>query len=1483
MLYNAAVMLAFMATAAHAQFFSTCNMCGDGGDKPSIQSITFRNTGASPAFVSVSDVSCSGCGTVAPGGEIVLLGSGGSSGGGSASSGMGMGSTGFPTNTEFTINGQSLELHTSCSRPLGVGTTVGQLTLVAFVTSARNSASCGSPPSPPSCVTDLADCPVAYCPFCVDRFRPLNLRFRLNGGGTAVSPPLAGESSNGEVSGGMIGGTSATVMCGSLFSGVVSIGSEFTINNVRSDGNDVTCNVMGSGSQSITFHVSCSRSLYLGQNFGAIQLSGGVLQNRDDGSLRDTATACPAPACELCDENPPVPVGPDRTVECDGMGNMDDIAEWLDDFSCTDAEDPNPVLVYGPNPLEFVGDTCSRTATATWTCTDSAGNSASITRSFTIEDTSAPVVVTPPAGSVAECDGSGNLGELTAWLDDNAGFRARDLCQAPLACPPTAPPSSSSGGYGPVISDGGRYCDCPRDSMIVCGADGNNYLNPCFAFCHTYQAAASIGYCHSTAPPVAPPTACPDALVYTHTDPVFAPCTSSGSASCDQCAEVTFRATDACGNYVERSAVFRIRDTSAPVISTAAASEEVECNSNTQTAFAYWLGTHGGAAVSDACQGTLSWSTIPAHPQLPASCNSIVRVQFRATDACGRHVSTEATFAVRDDTAPTINTAASDLSVECDGNGNVAQLAAWVGMNGGASASDSCTLGQTCSPGYNQAYTDHSMCTACASYALPYAPVCYMGHSQYDHGCYAHCHHQYDPDYSYSSIVSGPCSSYAPVCTAAVSWTHHAGVTGPCPGYVSGSGCPMCTPYTFTATDACGNSATTTANFIVDDNAAPSVTGGVAGNAQSSADLLLALSAWRDSNGFTNAMDSCDDDLTLTSYQTAPFTGSCPETSEWTFIATDDCGNSANVTLPFTVQDRDDPVVSGGDNLMYNCDTRCSGYSDMVWDFDASQLLDEWLDDYGCLSATDCSAVAWTYSFVGGRPTSLCGASGSVVFTATDANGQSTSTTLTYNFPRIATPPPPPPVTTNCNACDRSSGSKPSLQQLRMRWTGAAPASVSVSNALCTGCGVVQPGDVITLSGGGGSSSSMGMSGSSGSGFSTNTEFVVNGVSMDLHTSCSQPLTIGVTTVLGLVVDGFVTDMANSDLTCPTTPPSSPYPPSSPSPPPSECMIPGICGAPPRPGPTPPPTAAPPPPPPAPCFPIDVCPSGRPNNVIVRYVPGTTITQNQEGKAYVTGAVSGPVSISCDGVNANPAFSVAEGSTVVLSPSGSRFDADTTCTLTGAGSQTINFHTSCSKPLFTGNVFGSFVIVGFNGVPDSCLNPAPTEPPVSPPTNAPTTSAPTTAPPTGACSPSVCEHGSGIRRLTLEFTSNVGQGSFHPSQDSRVQIEELTSAQNSARVVVSSTASASGFFHGAATNDFRVRVGERFSLVGARSGEFGASVLIKVAGKKIRFGTNCNAEVSIGDVFGSVQVAGYENDSGSSCGASASPYRMARSLRGRQL
>src|SRR5690606_39792994 len=52
--------------------------------------------------------------------------------------------------------------------------------------------------------------------------------------------------------------------------------------------------------------------------------------------------------------------------------------------------------------------------------------------------------------------------------------------------------------------------------------------------------------------------------------------------------------------------------------------------------------------------------------------------------------STSATFTIEDTTAPVIDTDANDLTVECDGSGNTADLNAWLANNGGATSSDTC-------------------------------------------------------------------------------------------------------------------------------------------------------------------------------------------------------------------------------------------------------------------------------------------------------------------------------------------------------------------------------------------------------------------------------------------------------------------------------------------------------------------------------------------------------------------------------------------------------------------------------------------------------------------------------------------------------------------------------------------------------------------------------------------------------------------------
>ena len=152
----------------------------------------------------------------------------------------------------------------------------------------------------------------------------------------------------------------------------------------------------------------------------------------------------------------------------------------------------------------------------------------------------------------------------------------------------------------------------------------------------------------------------------------------------------TWVATDECANESTATQVITVQDTAPPAITAQAQPMIVECNGfGNGDEFRIWLESNGGAIATDLC-GDVIWTNDAGTFSDDCGLTGSQTVTFTATDICGNESRTTATFTIQDTTAPNIATEASDFTVECDGNGNLNSLQAWLDANGNALASDLC-------------------------------------------------------------------------------------------------------------------------------------------------------------------------------------------------------------------------------------------------------------------------------------------------------------------------------------------------------------------------------------------------------------------------------------------------------------------------------------------------------------------------------------------------------------------------------------------------------------------------------------------------------------------------------------------------------------------------------------------------------------------------------------------------------------------------
>ena len=411
-------------------------------------------------------------------------------------------------------------------------------------------------------------------------------------------------------------------------------------------------------------------------------------------------------------------------------------------------------------------------------------------------------------------------------------------------------------------------------------------------------------------------------------------------------------------------------------------------------------------------------------------------------------------------TAPIITSPSIDETVECDGGGNAAELAAWLAMNGGATVLDMCSDTTWNTPilletidncGGTQeliyAFSAQDACgnqsdTTIASFIIIDTTSPSMDTEAMDMSI--NCNGTGNTMDLQTWLDDNGGAEASDIC-GTVSWEYDLiQESDLCD--LTGSG-----TYRFTATDQCGNTSTTEATFEITDTEAPMLTATAMGIEVvcDGDNNITELLDWLNSNGGATATDNCNDVTWSNDYGQVD-AGACQGTGSITvtFTATDACGNSTPTTATLTILDEVAPYWTiDPQDVTFEC-------NDSI---DPLMQIETWLGAQGFGDAADsCSVVTYSNDYVALTPT--CGATSNagtalVTFTATDACGNATPRTATVTVVDLTKPDVSNPATDMTVECD-GAGNTNELNAWLDDYAGASWDDT---------CGDVTPNDPILL------------------------------------------------------------------------------------------------------------------------------------------------------------------------------------------------------------------------------------------------------------------------------------------------------------------------------------------------------------------------------------------------------------------------------------
>jgi hypothetical protein len=546
-----------------------------------------------------------------------------------------------------------------------------------------------------------------------------------------------------------------------------------------------------------------------------------------------------------------VPMG--ITVECG-----DEIGSALGVYA-TDNCDNNVTLTF----VEEAGSGfCTHYVVRTWTAVDNCGNTTTATQTITLVDTTDPTLVGVPANVTVECNA----------IPAVANVSATDNCSEDLSVGFIETTMDQECGYL-LIRTWTVHDDCNNTTSATQVITVTDTTAPSA----TYVPSSINVECDAQVPYVAATFGdiCDENVSVSYSDVEVA-------NGCSYDIVRTWTATDDCGNTATAEQMIHIVDTTAPVFVSVPADMTVECDN---------VPAFEEASATDNCSDvtiTYSETSEPAEIMMEMPCGEIITRTWTATDECGNVATATQVVTIVDTTAPELVGVPANVTVECDE----------IPAPPVVSAVDNCdtfpmevVMTENILPGDGCSYTivrtwtvedncwNYNSASQLITVIDTTAPVLSGEDSELTLEC------NMMPSVV-APIATDNCDENVEVVFSSTST----------PGACENSWTEV---YTWIATDNCGNSAQRHMTFHFEDTTAPYFTSVQENQTVECSSVPAPFNVL--------AADNCDDNVAVSFSE--EMTSGCPYTITRTWVAEDNCGNTAEYVQTLTVVDTTYPVL----------------------------------------------------------------------------------------------------------------------------------------------------------------------------------------------------------------------------------------------------------------------------------------------------------------------------------------------------------------------------------------------------------------------------------------------------------------------------------------------------------------------------------------------------------------------------------------------